>query len=55
VIERIDAVTIDDVAVLARELFAPGRLSAAGIGADPADFRRALEPVSAPLVSEAVA
>ena len=39
VIERIDAVTLDDIAVLARELFAPERLSAAGIGADEAAFR----------------
>jgi len=55
VIERIDAVTLDDIAVLARELFAPERLSAAGIGADPAAFRRAVEPVSPALVGEAVA
>src|SRR4051812_20779332 len=55
VIERIDAVTLDDVAALARELFAPDRLSAAGIGADPDEFRRALGPVSPALVGEAVA
>jgi predicted Zn-dependent peptidase len=55
VIERIDAVTLDDIAVLARDLFAPERLSAAGIGADPAAFRRAVEPVSPALVGEAVA
>ena len=30
VIERIDAVTLDDIAVLARDLFAPERMSAAG-------------------------
>jgi predicted Zn-dependent peptidase len=46
VVERIDAVTLDDVAGLARELYAPERLSAAGIGADESVFRRALEPVS---------
>jgi len=54
VIERIDAVTLDDIAVLARDLFAPERMSAAGIGSDPAAFRRALEPISPGLV-EAVA
>jgi predicted Zn-dependent peptidase len=50
VIERIDAVTLDDVAALARELFAAERMSAAGIGSDQAAFRRALEPVSPHLV-----
>src|ERR687885_255881 len=54
VIERIDAVTLEDIATLARDLFAPERLSAAGIGADPAAFRRAVEPVSPALVGEAV-
>ena len=54
VIERIDAVTLDDIAALARDLFAPERLSAAGIGSDAASFRRAVEPVSPSLV-EAVA
>jgi predicted Zn-dependent peptidase len=55
VIEKIDAVTLDDVAALARELFAADRLSAAGIGADADEFRRALEPISPALVGEAVA
>jgi predicted Zn-dependent peptidase len=55
VIEKIDAVTLDDVAALARELFAADRLSAAGIGADQDEFRRALEPISPALVGEAVA
>jgi predicted Zn-dependent peptidase len=55
VIERIDAVTLDDVAGLARELFVAERLSAAGIGADQAAFRRALEPVSPHLVEEVAA
>jgi predicted Zn-dependent peptidase len=45
-IERIDAVTVEDVAALAQELFAPEHLSAAGVGADEALFRRALAPVS---------
>jgi predicted Zn-dependent peptidase len=55
VIEKIDAVTLDDVAALARDLFAAERLSAAGIGADLDEFRRALEPISPALVGEAVA
>ena len=45
--ERIDAVTLDDVEALARELYAPERLSAAGVGADEAAFRAALEAVAA--------
>ena len=52
VVERIDAVTLDDLAALARELYAPERLSAAGIGGDEAVFRGALEPVS-PALAEA--
>jgi predicted Zn-dependent peptidase len=47
----IDAVTLDDVAALAQELFAPDRLSAAGVGADEDVFRRALEPVSPALAA----
>jgi predicted Zn-dependent peptidase len=54
VIERIDAVTLDDIAGLSRDLFAPERMSAAGIGSDVAAFRRALEPISPALVGEAV-
>jgi len=53
VVERIDAVTLDDVAALARELYAPERLSAAGIGADESLFRSALEPVSPALAATA--
>jgi predicted Zn-dependent peptidase len=53
VVERIDAVTLDDVAGLARELYAPERLSAAGIGADESVFRTALEPVSPALAMAA--
>jgi predicted Zn-dependent peptidase len=52
VIERIDAVTLDDVRELARELFGPERLSAAGIGAEESVFRGALEAVS-PALAEA--
>ncbi|HEX6388283.1 MAG TPA: pitrilysin family protein [Solirubrobacteraceae bacterium] len=44
---RIDAVTLDDVAALAGELFDPTRLSAAGIGADEDAFRSAIAPALA--------
>jgi predicted Zn-dependent peptidase len=42
----IDAVTLEDVSSLARHLFAPERMSAAGIGADEDAFRSALAAVS---------
>jgi predicted Zn-dependent peptidase len=42
IIERVDAVTVEDVKVLAAELFANGRLSAAGVGGDEDRFRSAL-------------
>jgi predicted Zn-dependent peptidase len=46
-VERIDAVTLDDVRELAVELFAPERLSAAGIGAEQSVFDAAMEPLAA--------
>jgi predicted Zn-dependent peptidase len=46
VLERVGAVTLDDVRGLARELFVPDALSAAGIGPDEAAFRTALEPLA---------
>jgi predicted Zn-dependent peptidase len=46
-VERIDAVTVADLEDLAGELFAPERLSAAGIGAQRAVFDAALEPLGA--------
>jgi predicted Zn-dependent peptidase len=52
VVERIDAVTRDDVAALAHELFAAERLSAGGIGPDAGAFRMAVDPL---LPREAVA
>jgi predicted Zn-dependent peptidase len=55
VVERIDAVTLDDVAALAHELFAPQRLSAAGVGGEEAVFRGALERVSPHLLEEVAA
>jgi predicted Zn-dependent peptidase len=44
IIERVDAVTVEDVRALAAELFASGRLSAAGVGADEDVFRSSLSP-----------
>ena len=52
-VDRIDAVTADDVTALADELFAPERLSAAGVGGDEAAFVRALEPVNPELAAAA--
>jgi predicted Zn-dependent peptidase len=46
-VERIDAVAIGDLEELAGELFAPERLSAAGIGAERSVFDAALEPLGA--------
>ena len=46
-----DAVTLDDVNDLARELWVPERLSAAGVGGDEAAFRSALEAVSPALAA----
>ncbi|MEA2200674.1 MAG: hypothetical protein QOI89_1270 [Solirubrobacteraceae bacterium] len=51
-IERIDAVAIDDVRALAAELFTPARLSVAGVGPDEEAFRAAIEPLSAPVAAE---
>jgi predicted Zn-dependent peptidase len=45
VMARIDAVTLDDLRGLVDEVWAPGSLSAAGIGPDEAAFRDAVEPV----------
>ena len=52
VLAAFDAVTLDDVAGLARELWTPERLSAAGVGGDEGAFRSALEAVS-PALAEA--
>jgi len=46
VMERIDAVTLDDLRALTDELWAPERLSAAGIGPDEAAFRAAAAEVT---------
>jgi predicted Zn-dependent peptidase len=45
VIERIDAVQIDDLRALAEQLFAPAALSIAGVGPDETAFQRAIEPL----------
>jgi predicted Zn-dependent peptidase len=52
-VAAIDAVSADDVQALAAELFAPERLSAAGVGGDEAAFLRALESVNPQLVAAA--
>jgi predicted Zn-dependent peptidase len=44
-IERIDAVGIEQVRELAGELFAPERLSVAGVGPDEGRFRSAIAPL----------
>jgi predicted Zn-dependent peptidase len=46
VMARIDAVTLDDLRTLTDELWAPGALSAAGIGPDEESFRAAVEDVA---------
>ncbi len=51
IVAAIDAVTLDEVARLARELFAPERLSAAGIGDDEGAFRECLEVFSPTLAA----
>jgi predicted Zn-dependent peptidase len=50
-IAAIDAVTLDDVTELARELYAPERLSAAAIGGDERGFREAVGAVSPALAA----
>jgi len=46
VVERIEAVSLADLDGLATELYAPDRLSIAGIGPDEDAFRAALEPLA---------
>ena len=46
-IERIDAVEIEQVRALAGELFSPGELSVAGVGPQEADFMAAIAPLGA--------
>jgi len=49
-VERIDAVTLDDLAQLVDELWSPDRLSAAGIGPDEERFDEALAALGPALV-----
>jgi len=51
ILAALDAVTLDDVAELSAELYAPERLSAAGVGASEDTFRAALAPVSEALAA----
>ena len=48
---KVDAVTVEDLAVLAAELYGPERLSAACVGREESRFRDALAPVSETLVA----
>ncbi len=50
VLAAIDAVTPEDVAALAAELWVPEKLSAAGVGEDERAFRYALDRVHPALV-----
>ncbi|HXG75594.1 MAG TPA: pitrilysin family protein [Gaiellaceae bacterium] len=52
-VRRIEAVRAADVAELARELLAPERLSAAGIGPDEGRFREAVSAVNPALLARA--
>jgi len=45
IMQRFDAVTLEDLSTLAAELFAPSRLAAAAIGPDEETFREALTPL----------
>ena len=51
IIEKVDAITSEDVIELSRELYAPERISAACIGAEEDRFRDAVGPVSAALAA----
>jgi predicted Zn-dependent peptidase len=52
-VERIEAVTLEDLSGLVGELWAPGRLSAAGIGPDEQRFEQAVAAVEPALVQTA--
>ena len=54
-VERLDAVSLDEVNALLRERLAPERLSAAGIGPDEDVFRAAIEAVAPGLAASPVA
>jgi predicted Zn-dependent peptidase len=48
--ERIDHVTVDDVQLLAQQLFAPDRMSVVGIGSDRGVFEAAVPAGRTPAV-----
>lgn len=50
-LDRVDALAVDDLTELATELYAPERLSAAGVGPRESAFRGALGPVSEALAA----
>jgi hypothetical protein len=54
-LERIDAVDVEQVRELAAELFDPARLSVAGVGPDEEDFRAAIGPLGASVAVAAAA
>jgi predicted Zn-dependent peptidase len=54
-VERVDAVTLDDIAEVAATLLGLDRLSAAGIGPSEAHFRAAVERVNPALLELAAA
>nr|MBA2504901.1 insulinase family protein [Thermoleophilaceae bacterium] len=51
ILERVEAVTLEDVSELARDLFASEKLSAAGVGGDEDAFRSALDGVNPELAA----
>jgi predicted Zn-dependent peptidase len=53
VVDRIEAVTLADLAELTAELLAPERLSAAAVGTDEEVFRRGIEPLGLTVGAEA--
>ena len=55
VVERIEAVSLEDVNALVRALIAPERLSAAAIGGDEDVFRSAIEPIAPALAAKVTA
>ncbi len=54
VVERIDAVTLEDLGELVGELWAPERISASGIGPAQETFESALAPLEGAALAEAV-
>jgi predicted Zn-dependent peptidase len=50
-VQRVDAVTVEDLQQLVTELYDPSLLSAAGVGPDEELFKNALEPVSEALAA----